>query len=144
MILFSTTSESIYSSVSLWELINLLSLAVFNFMDCILSDTVSSLDLIRQIWSIQQSNSNNPSVVLINHSTDWDYSTLSKSASSVYLTKESLREFMSNPSQNDCRLTWSNCKTFSRVEIETSVSISLLFWTNGIVHDFFKFNFHLI
>nr|DAT13863.1 MAG TPA: hypothetical protein [Caudoviricetes sp.] len=50
---------------------------------------------------------------------------------------------MTDSGQDDRSLTWSNCKTFCRVEIETSVSISLLFWTNCVVHEFFKFNFHL-
>lgn len=142
MILFSTTSESIFSSIGFWKTINLLSLAVLDLVDCILCNTISLFDLIRSIWSVQQSNSNNPSVVLINHSSDWDYSTLSKPTSTVDLTEEALREFVTDSGQNDRSLTWCNCKTFCWIEIETSVSISLLFWTNCVVCEFFESNFH--
>ena len=144
MILFSWASKSVCSSVRFRKLRNLLSLAIFYSMNSILSDAVSGFDLVRSFRGIEQSDSNNPSVVFVNYSTHGDNPHLRESASSVDFSEESLREFVTDSSHNDRSLAWCNCKTFCRVKIKASISISLLFRTNCIVREFFESNFHLI
>lgn len=144
MILFSWASKSVCSSVGFWELRNLFSHAILDFMDCILCNTISGSDLVRSIRGIEQTYSNNTSVVLIDYPTHRDDPHLSESTSSVDLTEEALREFVTDSCHNDCSLAWCNRAIFSRVEVKAGISFSLLFWTNGIVCKFFESDFHSI